>query len=205
MTDTAIAETFFRDSDLTTDSARRILGEALAGADDGELFLQSSESEVLVFDNGRLAQSSFDTSSGFGMRAVAGESAGHAHGSELTGDALRRAADSVSAVRAGHSGTVADAPPRTNRRLYEDADPINDPAFADRVALVEAIDAHARRADPRVSQVTVSLAAARSTVGILRGDGSWSEDVRPLMRLNVSVVVADKGRRESGSAGQGGR
>ncbi|MGE0847825.1 MAG: metallopeptidase TldD-related protein, partial [Flavobacteriaceae bacterium] len=73
------------------------------------------------------------------------------------------------------------------------------------VALVEAIDAHARRADPRVSQVTVSLAAARSTVGILRGDGSWYEDVRPLMRLNVSVVVADKGRRESGSAGQGGR
>ncbi|MGE0232074.1 MAG: metalloprotease TldD [Flavobacteriaceae bacterium] len=191
--------------DVTLEEARRILADGLSGADDGDLFLQSAQSESLVFDNGRLRQSSFDRSGGFGIRAIAGSSAGQAHGNVVTREALRRAAGSVRAAGAGHSGSAALSPARTNRRLYEDADPINNPQFAERVALVEAIDAFTRKCDPRVQQVTVSLAASRSAVGILRADGNWYEDIRPLVRLNVSVVVSDGTRRESGSAGHGGR
>src|SRR5690606_9494950 len=113
---------------------------------------------------------------GFGMRAIAGTGAGFAHGSVISHETLTRAADSVHAASAGYSGRMDVSPGRTNRRLYEDADPINHPDFASRVALVEVIDAYARAADPRVQQVTVSLAASRSAVAILRADGSWYED-----------------------------
>ncbi|MCB1475272.1 MAG: metalloprotease TldD [Rhodobiaceae bacterium] len=205
MTETESAGDLLERGGVALEEARRILADGLGNADDGDLFVQSAQSESLVFDNGRLRQSSFDRSGGFGMRAIAGASAGHAHGNTVSRDALERAADSVRAAGAGYSGTVADSPPRTNRRLYEDADPINNPQFAQRVALVEAIDAFARQCDPRVQQVTVSLAASRSAVGILRADGNWYEDARPLIRLNVSVVVSDGKRRESGSAGHGGR
>jgi TldD protein len=95
----------------------RIVGDGLAGADDGELFLEYRQSEVMAFDNGRLKQATYDTSHGFGLRAVKDEAVGYAHASEVSEEAIRRAADSVRAVKGGYSGHFSDAPPRTNVRL----------------------------------------------------------------------------------------
>ncbi|QUD87290.1 metalloprotease TldD [Phenylobacterium montanum] len=185
--------------------ARSILGEALAGADDGELFVERSESEAFVFDDGRLKSANYDVNEGFGLRVVADETAGYAHASEISEAAIRRAADSAALAKRGYSGVSAEGPRATNTRLYGDDDPLASPAFSDKIALLQEIDAYARAKDPRVVQVTASLAGERRVVEILRADGGLLRDVRPLVRLNVSVIVERDGRRESGSSGAGGR
>ena len=190
---------------LDRESVRRRLAHGFEGADDGELFLEYRQSEALVFDNGRLKQATFDTAQGFGLRAVKGEAVGYAHASDLSDEALARAADAVRAVRGGYSGNYADAPGRTNVRLYGDDNPLGAPAFEAKVKLLEAIDAHARAKDPRVRQVSVSFGASWQVVEIVRADGETYRDIRPLVRVNVSVVAGDGDRQESGSDGYGGR
>ena len=191
--------------DISESRLKDIVAEAVHGADDGELFLEYSEGEALVFDNGRLKTANFNTSQGFGLRAVAGESSGYAHSSELSEAALRRAADAVSAVKDGHSGTLAAAPQRTNTHLYGEDNPIPSPSFDAKSRLLTEIDAWLRARDPRVRQVTASLAASWQHVEILRGDGQTVRDIRPLVRINISVVVGDGDRQETGSHGMGGR
>ncbi len=184
---------------------RQLIGRGLEGADDGELFLEYRQSEVMAFDNGRLKQATYDTSQGFGLRAVKGEAVGYAHASDLSEGALARAAEAVRAVNSGHTGTYADAPGRTNRKLYGDDSPLAAQPFESKVKLLETIDAYARAKDPRVRQVTASIAATWQVVEILRADGETYRDIRPLVRLNVSVVTGDGDRQESGSHGVGGR
>ena len=101
-----------------------------------------------MFDNGRLKTANYSTDQGFGLRAVAGEAAGYAHSSDLSEAALLRAADAVSAVKTGYSGTLAEAPPRTNRHLYGDENPIGSPSFEEKAKLLQEIDAHLRERRP---------------------------------------------------------
>jgi TldD protein len=190
---------------LDRDDARRHLVHGLEGADDGELFLEYCQSEMLAFDNGRLKQATYDTSQGFGLRAVKDEAVGYAHASDLSEPALARAADAVRAVKGGYSGRYAQAPGRTNVRLYGDDNPLGAPTFETKVRLLETIDAYARTKDPRVRQVTVSFGTSWQVVEILRADGETYRDIRPLVRVNVSIVAGDGNRQESGSYGYGGR
>jgi TldD protein len=185
--------------------AEAILGDALKGADDGELFVERSESESFVFDDGRLKSANYDATEGFGLRVVAGETAGYAHASEISEAAIRRAADSASLAKRGHTGVIAEAPRATNTRLYGDENPLASPAFSDKVALLQEIDAFARARDPRIVQVSASLHGERREIEILRADGRLLRDVRPLARLNVAITVEKDGRRESGTSGAGGR
>jgi TldD protein len=189
------------------DSAQvgRHLKRALEGADDGELFLEYWQSEMLMFDNGRLKQATYDTAQGFGLRTVKDEAVGYAHASDMSEQAIARAADSVRAVKGAYSGSYAQAPGRSNRKLYSDDNPLAAPGFEAKVKLLEAIDAAARAKDPRVRQVSASLAATWQMVEILRADGQTYRDVRPLVRVNVSVVAGEGDRQESGSYGYGGR
>jgi TldD protein len=182
-----------------------ILGDALAGADDGELFVERSESESFLFDDGRLKSAAYDSTEGFGLRVVAGETAGYAHASEISEAAIARAADSAKLAKRGYSGTAAEAPRATNTTLYGDDNPLASPDFSDKVALLQEIDAWCRARDPRVAQVMVSLAGEQRTVEIVRADGRLIRDVRPLARLNVQITVDRDGRRESGYSGAGGR
>lgn len=194
---------FFRELDPR--EATRILATALAGAEDGELFLEYRESEATSLDDGRIRTASFDTTRGFGMRAVSGEAAGYAHGGEISVPALTRAAETVRAVSSGASGTLAVAPRATNARLYVPENPLPAMGFGDKTALLAAIDAYARGLDSRVTQVMASLTGEWQAVQILRADGTRVADLRPLVRLSVSVVVEHAGRRESGGHGLGGR
>ena len=183
----------------------KIMARGLEGADDGELFLEYCQSEMLVFDNGRLKQATYDTSQGFGLRAVKDEAVGYAHASDVSEAAIARAADAVRAVKGGYSGHYAGPPSRTNVKLYGEDSPLASPGFDAKARLLEAIDAYARARDPRVRQVSASLGASWQAVEVVRGDGETYRDVRPLVRVNVSVVVGDGDRQETGSAGYGGR
>jgi TldD protein len=183
----------------------QLLTHGLEGADDGELFLEYRQSEVLVFDNGRLKQATYDTAQGFGLRAVKDEAVGYAHASDVSEAAIARAAEAVRAVKGGYSGHASEPPTHTNVRLYTDENPLGAPTFEAKVKLLEAIDAYARGKDERVRQVTASVAASWQVVEILRPDGETYRDVRPLVRVNVSVVVGDGDRQETGSYGYGGR
>src|SRR6202521_2109012 len=126
----------------------KIVSRGLDGADDGELYLEYRQSEVLAFDNGRLKQASYDTSQGFGLRAVKDEAVGYAHASDVSEGALARAAEAGRAVKGGHSSHYADAPGRTNRKLYGDDNPLGAQSFESKVKLLESIDAYARAKDP---------------------------------------------------------
>ena len=197
----------FRPFDTHLDEARAltILRAATLGAEDGELFLERRRAEVLTFDDGRVKTASYDASEGFGLRAVRGETAGYAHSTELTESALLRASETARLAVGDGGGTLALPPAATNRRLYGDADPIAGAAFPAKLDLLREIDAFARALDPRVVQVSATLAASLQEIDILRPEGGRVSDVRPMARLNVSVIVEQNGRREQGGTGGGGR
>ncbi len=190
---------------LDRSAALSQLREATAGADDGELFLERRRAEGLVFDDGRVRTASYDASEGFGLRAVRGEVTGYAHSTEISEAALTRAAATARLAIGDGGGVLAPPPAATNRRLYTDANPIEGAAFPVKLDTLREIDAFARELDPRVVQVSASIAASVQEVVILRPDGTEVSDVRPMTRLNVSVIVEQDGHRESGSAGGGGR
>ncbi len=190
---------------LDQDAALAQLRGAVSGADDGELFLERRRSEVISFDDGRVKTASYDASEGFGLRAVRGETAGYAHSSEISEAALTRAVETARLAVGDGGGTMAPAPRPTNVRLYTDPNPMEDAVFPTKIETLREIDAFARDLDKRVIQVSATLAASMQEVEILRPEGHLVRDARPMTRLNVSVIVEENGRRESGSMGGGGR
>ncbi|WP_372674723.1 TldD/PmbA family protein [Aquicoccus sp.] len=182
-----------------------LLRQATDGADDGELFLERRRAEALHFDDGRVKTASYDASEGFGLRAVRGEVAGYGHSTEISQAAVTRAVETARLAVGQGGGAMAAGPAPTNRRLYADHDPIGDAAFPVKIETLREIDAFLRGLDNRVVQVSATIAASCQEVEILRPDGQHLRDVRPMTRLNVSVIVEQNGRRESGSAGGGGR
>ncbi len=193
------------DTHLDRDATLAALRAATDGADDGEIFLERARSESLVYDDGRLRSASYDASEGFGLRAVRGEVTGYGHATEISAAALDRAAETARLAVGEGGGTWSEPPAATNRHLYSDIDPIAGAEFPVKVETLRAIDDYLRAADPRVVQVTANVAAACQEVEILRPDGTHVRDVRPMARLNVSVILEENGRREAGSAGGGGR
>ncbi|WP_299841912.1 metalloprotease TldD [uncultured Roseovarius sp.] len=202
-----MSENTFRpfDNALDRDVALAHLRAATIGADDGELFVERKRAEGLVFDDGRVKTASYDASEGFGLRAVLGEVAGYAHSSEISEAALSRAVETARLAVGDGGGTLADTPARTNKRLYTDADPIAGAEFPVKLETLRQIDAFARDLDPRVVQVSATIAASHQEVTILRPDGTEVSDSRPMTRVSVSIIVEQNGRRETGGASGGGR
>ena len=190
---------------LDLNHTEKIVEDALIGADDGEMFLEFSQSESFVFDDGKLKNANFDTTQGFGMRAVSGETAGYAHASEFTKEAMQRAADTVKSVTQGHTVNTSEGPKKTNQLLYVEDNPLNMVPFEEKVALLSQIDSYTRGLDERIRQVSASLSGSWQVIKIIRADGNSASDIRPLVRLNISCIVGDNDRMESGSFGIGGR
>ncbi|NDF11629.1 MAG: metalloprotease TldD [Proteobacteria bacterium] len=199
---------FFERNNVNKSKVLKTVSDALSGMDDGELFLEYVQSENLLFDDGNLKSASFNTSQGFGLRSVLGEVSAYAHASEFSEPALTRASDTVRSIRSGHNGVgnvLGDPAKPTRGALYEDVNPLAEVPFQDKSDLLKTIDAYLRAKDKRVRQVSVSLVGNWQAVQIIRENGSESSDIRPLVRLNVSVVVEKDGRQERGSFGMGGR
>jgi TldD protein len=184
--------------------AQRLTRDALSACDDGELYLQYRTNESFGFDDGRLKVADYGSARGFGLRGVSGEATGFAHSDDVSPAGIARAAATLKLLDPSSAG-IASAPRKSNRHLYTDADPLGLVPFADKVALCQQIDAAARARDPRVVQVSVGLSGTWNVVEIVRADGYVATDIRPLVRLNVSIVAQSGDRRESGNFGVGGR
>ena len=182
----------------------RVLGNRIDYAD---LYFQYSRHEGWSLEEGQVKSGSRNIEQGVGVRAVAGEKTGFAYSDEILLPALEDAAQAARAIaRTGGDGKApAVWRPTRGLALYEPVDPLVSLPDADKVALLERVEAEARRQDPRVKQVMASLSGVQEAVLVVRSDGVMAADVRPLVRLNVSVIVEENGRREQGSAGGGGR
>jgi TldD protein len=189
---------------LTPEDAQALAAETLRACDDGELYMQFMAAESFGFDDGRLKTADYSRDAGFGLRGVSGEMTGFAHANEISAQAIRRAGETLQLLDPA-TGTRAAPPRKSNRHLYTEASPLDLVGFAEKVKLLETIDAAARARDPRVSQVSASLSGSWSVVEIVRADGFVATDIRPLVRLNVTIVAESNGRRETGSFGMGGR
>ena len=205
LTNISTEDLFFSDSDLTSGSINSIVNDSLHKADDGELFLEYCESESFVFDDQKLKSASFDVSKGFGLRAIAGEATGYAHSSDIDAKSLKKASDTVSFITKNNNGSFNSNFTRTNKKLYTDLNPVNSVNFENKIKTLEEIDKYARAKNPLVKQVSSSLSGEWQVVRIYRPDGVFVEDIRPLVRLGISVVLEKNGRQETGRMGVGGR
>ena len=197
---------FFENNEFDLTKVKSILSETLNKADDGELYLESTKSESFSFDDGRMKNISYASTKGFGLRAIAGEARGFAHSGEISESSLKRASETVKSVSKNYTGIMAPAPSHgTNKPLYTSLNPIEETSFNIKTELLEEIDNYARSLDSKVVQVSASISASYQAIQIIRADGERSADIRPLVRLNVSLVVEQSGRRETGSSGCGGR
>ena len=194
----------YRSGQLSPEEAQALARETLSQCDDGELYLQFIASEAFGFDDGRLKTADYSRDAGFGLRGVSGEMTGFAHANDISAAAIRRAGETLRLLDPA-KGALAAPPRQNNRHLYTDASPLDAVGFAEKVKLLEEIDKAARARDPRVAQVSASVTGSWSVVEIVRADGFVAQDVRPLVRLNVSIVAEQNGRRETGSFGMGGR
>jgi len=189
----------------------RHLDEALGrmltgGVDAAELYFQFVRHESWSLEDGMVKEGSHSIDQGVGVRAMSGDKTGFAYSDELVVPALMSAADAARAIsRQGQSGGMQAWQARSGRKLYSAVDPLTTLKDAEKVELLQTVDRMTRAMDPRVTQVMASLAAVHEMVLVCASDGTLAADVRPLIRLNVSVIVEQKGRREQGSSGGGGR
>ena len=196
---------FFSNSDLNDSKIDKIVSDSLLKADDGELYLEFCESESFVYDDQRLKSASFDVSKGFGLRAISNESTGYAHSSDINESSLKKASNTVNFVTKGNQASFNSNFNRTNKKLYHDLNPINSSLFSEKVETLKKIDEYARKQNPNVKQVSAALNGEWQVVRIYRPGGILVEDIRPLVRLYISVVLEKNGRLENGSRGTGGR
>ena len=192
---------------LSETDLERVLHQLLTHeVDNADLYFQNSRHESWSLEDGIVKSGAHSIERGVGVRAVSGEKTGFAYSDEIVLPALTQAASAARAIaRLGQEGQVQAWSRRGKQALYQPLDPIETLKAEDKIALLQALDAEARKQDPRVKQVMVSLAAVHDVVLVAGSDGTLAGDVRPLVRLNVSVVAEDKDRREQGTAGGGGR
>jgi TldD protein len=184
-----------------------VMGALLgASVDAADIYLQSSRFESWGLEDGIVKEGSHSIEQGAGVRAVSGERTGFAYSDEITLPSLLDAAKNARAIaHAGAEGNVALSSDPSKRLLYPSVDPLQSLPEEDKIVLLQRLDAEARKLDPRVEQVIVNLSGAHDVIMVMGQDGQLHGDVRPLVRLNVSVIVVQNGRREQGSAGGGAR
>jgi TldD protein len=176
------------------------------GVDYADLYFQQSRQESWVLEDGIIKDGGYHLEQGVGVRACSGEKTGFAYSDDLVLPALQKAAKAAQAI--SHQGSEQQCAvwqKRTSPILYSHHDPILALSVEDKLALLREADAAARAADPRVKQVNVSLAGGIDTVLVAASDGTYATDIRPLVRMNVSVIVESNGRRERGNSGGGRR
>jgi TldD protein len=174
--------------------------------DQADLYFESSRTESWVLEEGIIKEGSHNIQQGIGVRAISGEKTGFAYSDEILLPALTNAAGAARAIaNSGSNGSLQAWETRLTPALYIDRDPIDSIPSDRKVALLKKLDELARKKDPRVRQVIASLGGEYTTVLIAGIDGTFTADIRPLVRLNVSVIVEENGKRERGTAGGGGR
>ncbi|HEY8856954.1 MAG TPA: metalloprotease TldD [Rugosibacter sp.] len=201
-------ETLLAPYDLAPHKLERIFGQLMSHhVDFADLYFQYARSEGWSLEEGIVKSGSFNIEQGVGVRAISGEKTAFAYSDDISLGALQTAAGTTRAIAAG--GAHRLAPALSHRRaspaLYAAGDPISSLKDAEKVSLLERLEAMAHAADPRVKEVMASIAGTWEVILVARSDGHMAADVRPLVRISLSVIMEENGRREQGSSGGGGR
>ena len=196
---------FFEKNDLNKENIIKVINEGLVGCDDGELFLEYCQNENITFDDGHIRGSSFENSKGFGFRALCGEIIGYSHSSDLNEKSIINAIKKITTVKKGYKGRIGDQIIKTNQSLYSNKNELPLIPYERKVSTLKEIDKYARNLNSNVKQVSAGLSAEWQAIQIIKNDGYVTSDIRPLIRLNISIVVEKDGRMEVGSYGTGGR
>ncbi len=198
---------FFNDYGLDRNKVNTLISDTLSGTDDGELFLEYTVSEAITLDEGTIKSASFDTTQGFGLRGIVGEATGYAHSSILSLDSIKKAAEVVAAVKNNTKSYKIDTNPvKFEKKLYTNVNPLDEISFQDKIKVLHEIDEYVRaKGGALVKQVNASIAAEWQVIHIIRSNGFEISDIRPLIRVNVSIMVEKDGRKEKASYGYGGR
>ena len=192
---------------MVDEDLNKILDNTLGSAiDSADVYLQSQRHESWVMEDGIIKEGSYNIDQGVGVRAISGEKTGFAYSDEIILPALMQASKAARAIaRTGQQGKLQAWKASAGHDLYSADSPLDELSTEAKLQLLNDVDAEARRLDPRVKQVVVSLSGVHEIILVANSDGSLAADVRPLVRLSVSVIAEEKGRREQGSAGGGGR
>jgi len=197
--------TFFKDTDLTRQEADRLVSETLKNCDDGELFFESSKNESFVLDDNKIKNTSYDTSLGYGLRAVTDDVTAYSHSNEISKKSLTEASKSLLSNLKNKNGKISTSPQRSNSKMYSDVNPIEAKPFGEKVSILKKVDEYLRKKDSLIKQVSASISGEYQEIEIIKSDSQSFQDIRPLIRFNVTVMVEKNGRRETGSYGTGGR
>ena len=183
----------------------RKIDDSLSKFDDGELFVEETFSENVTFDDNKVKSASYDNEKGFGLRGVSNDSVSFYHSSELDEKNLDKALKLLKNRKKNNRNLDSNNQLRKNEKLYEPQNPINDFKLDEKIKILERINNYARKLDPAVKQVSVSLNGNYQNVEVFKKAGVSLFDSRPLVRLNVNISVEKKGKIETGSFGMGGR
>jgi TldD protein len=197
--------TFFTDTDLTRQEADRLVSETLKDCDDGELFFESSKSESFVLDDNKIKNTSYDTALGYGLRAVTDDVTAYSHSNEISKKSLTEASKSLLSSLKNKNGKTSPSPQRSNSKMYSDINPIEAKPFNEKISILKNVDEYLRKKDSLIKQVSASISGEYQEIEIIKSDSQSFQDIRPLIRFNVTVMVEKNGRRETGSYGTGGR
>ncbi len=202
-----LSQIFFQETGLNQQKVENLINETLLDTEDGELYLESTYNEALVFDDSTLKNSSYNIAKGFGMRAVIGDKSTYSHSSTLTNESIENACNIVKTIKDGYNNHIKldDNIDSGKQALYTNVNPLNQIDLSAKIALLQKIDNYLRTKNPLVKQVSVSLLGNWQLIKIIRKGAQHIDDTRPLIRLNISVITEQNGKMESGSHGLGGR
>ena len=196
---------FFENSDLTLHKAEKIVSDTLHKCDDGELYLEDSKSESIVIDDNNIKSTNYTTDFGYGFRAVTGDVIAYSHSSEVSENSLVNSSKSLRSTLKNKDGIYNSDIKKTNQKFYKDIDPIETKSLESKIGLLKEINNYSRSKDSSVKQVTANFLGEKKNIEILRSGGELLNDIRPLVRINVSIMVERNGRQETGVYGVGGR
>ena len=194
---------FFQNSDIDVNKAEKIVSDTLNKCDDGELYLEDSKSESILLDDNKIKSSNYTTDLGYGFRAITGDVVAYSHSNEISNKSLKNSSENLKSSHKSNIGSYNSDIKKTNQKFYSDVDPIETKSLSSKIELLNKINEYARSKDSSVKQVTASFLGEKKDIEILRSGGELLKDTRPLVRINVSVMVEKKGRKETGVYGIG--
>ena len=196
---------FFNNTDISKNDVDEIVSETLNSCDDGELYLEDSKTESIMLDDNKIKSSSYATDLGFGFRAISGEVIAYSHSNEISKDSLKQSSANLKSTLKSIRGTYNHSIPKTNKKFYEEINPIEDKDLNSKIKLLNDVNNYIRSKNSNTKQVTANFSGEQKSIEIIRSGGETLNDVRPLVRFNVSVMLEKDGRKESGVYGIGGR
>ena len=196
---------FLKNRDLELNKAEKIVSETLNKCDDGELYMEETNSESIVLEDNKIKSSNYTTDAGYGFRAVTGDAVAYSHSNEISEQSLISSSKNLKSTHNKSYGNYNFEIKKTNQKFYDDVDPIETKSLASKIELLNLINDYSRSKDSSVKQVTANFIGENKYVEILRNGGELLKDTRPLVRINVSVMVEKNGKKETGVFGVGGR